>query len=130
MPKPGPEPARRRVLFVDDEAALVDLATHALARVGYEVVPAYSGLQALDTLQREADALDAIVLDLVLPDIGGGELIERMRSINASIPIVVSSGLDREQALRVAPGMTAFLHKPYAPSDLRATLDAVTADST
>lgn len=129
MPKPGPEPAHRRVLFVDDEVSLVDLATHALSRVGYEVVPAYSGLQALDTLQREADALDAIVLDLVLPDIGGGELIERMRSINASIPIVVSSGLDREQALRAAPGMTAFLHKPYSPSDLRATLDAVTADS-
>lgn len=123
MTESGPEAARRRVLFVDDEAPLVSLVTHALGRFGYEVVPAHSGAEALDALRREAGALDAIVLDLVLPDIAGAELLERLRAVDASIPIIIASGLDREQAARSAPGMTAFLHKPYSLADLRATLD-------
>lgn len=123
------EPAQKRILFVDDEASLVGLAAHALGRVGYAVVPAHNGLQAIDALEREAGALDAIVLDLVLPDMIGGELLGRLREIDPSIPIIVASGLDREQATRIAPAMTAFLHKPYALSDLRSTLDEVTAES-
>lgn len=106
----------------------MSLAAHALVRVGYEVVPAHSGRQAIEALEREAGTLAAIVLDLVLPDITGGELLDRLHAIDPSIPIIIASGLDREQAVRAAPGMSAFLHKPYALSDLRATLDAVAAD--
>jgi len=125
MPVPSQEPARRRVLFVDDEAPLVSLAAHALSRAGYDVIPAHNGRQALDALRRDAGSIDAIILDLVLPDISGAELLQRMRAVEASVPIIVASGLERAQAARLAAGMAAFLHKPYSLADLRATLDQV-----
>lgn len=116
------------MLFIDDEVPLVTLVTHALTRLGYEVIPAHDGKEAIDELQREGEALDAIVLDLVLPDTSPAELLERIRAVAPDVPIIVASGLDRSEAMRITGGAGLILGKPYTLSDLRDTLAAATGD--
>ncbi len=109
-----------RILVVEDEAdarqALVDM----LQRATFETVAAENGRAALEVLSRFRP--DAIVLDLAMPDMGGDELVEALRSDPQSraVPVVIMS----EWARSIAPPapVAAWLPKPFAPEELLSLL--------
>jgi two-component system KDP operon response regulator KdpE len=105
-----------RVLIVDDEHVLLRLLEVNLRAVGFDVRTAASGREALDAAAAEAP--DAVVLDLGLPDLGGEEVLVALRQIPgmAAVPVIVLSGSDPHAASGYASGMFAHLTKPVDPA--------------
>ncbi len=109
------EGRRLRVLFVDDEASLVALARYTLERSGWDVVAAHDGHEALAILERDHNTIDVIVLDPILPDVSGDQLLDRMQEIDDTVPVVVASRLEAGRVADILGRRTAqFVHKPYS----------------
>jgi CheY-like chemotaxis protein len=108
------------VLVVDDEEVVRNLARFALERSGYAVETASDGLSAVECFAARPDAFDAVLLDVTMPVMGGHEAMDRILSIRASVPVILSSGYSEEEALSAFSGASAahFLQKPYTPSVL------------
>jgi two-component system KDP operon response regulator KdpE len=112
-----------RVLVVDDEPQIIRFLRTSLTVNGYEVIDAASGEEALR--RAAADAPDAIVLDLGLPDIDGKEVIRLLRE-GSSVPIIVLSARSRE-AEKIAAldlGADDYVDKPFGIGELMARLRA------
>lgn len=112
--------ARRRVLVVDDDDSFLRLADHALSRGGFEVRTASTGYDA--GLLTESFRPDAIVLDLMLPDVSGSVVCSRLKARddlrNCRILGVTASGCENEIRAMSAAGIDAMLLKPFEPSVL------------
>lgn len=106
--------SQRTILFVDDERDIVTLVRTALERQGYDVLSATCGERALDLFSARHEELDCVILDIKLPDIGGGELMERMLAIDPCVPVIITSGYDRSRVKDVLDaGAAGFLAKPF-----------------
>jgi two-component system KDP operon response regulator KdpE len=108
------------VLVVDDEPVLLRLLEINLRAAGLDVRTASNGAEALRRASTETP--DAVVVDLGLPDMDGGEVIARLRDLEAlaATPVVVLSGLDADELAGrgYAADVHAFLTKPVEPADL------------
>ena len=108
------------ILVAEDDADLRGVLAASLTRSGHRVIPARDGAEALAAIER--DHVDLLVLDLVMPNIDGFEVLARLKKVRkgASIPVVVVSGSDRSttelQALRL--GANVYLTKPIAAAAL------------
>ncbi len=108
------------IVVAEDDADLRGVLTTALARNGHRVIPARDGAEALAAIER--DGVDLLVLDLVMPNIDGFEVLARLKEIKGgeSIPVVVVTGTDRSttelQALRL--GANVYLTKPVEAAAL------------
>lgn len=116
----SPSTGRGRVLVVDDEDAVLEVAAAFLERAGFEVISASGGGVALDLLRDPEVEVDAVVLDLVMPDLSSEEVLTELRELRPGLPVVLTSGYDREQAVRRLAGreVSDFLRKPYGPDEL------------
>ncbi len=105
----------RRVLVVDDDRDLCDLLSDFLAEEGYDVTRAYGGRDAIDSAR--ASAPDAVLLDLMLPDVSGVAVGQALResATTRDVPIVIISG-DRAALARSTLQLRAdsFLEKPFS----------------
>ncbi|MDA0243149.1 MAG: response regulator transcription factor [Chloroflexi bacterium] len=115
-----------RILIVDDEPAVVEVVGLYLRREGYEVATAANGREALHFIHTQRPTL--IVLDLMLPEVDGLEIIRRLREIEGEdIPVVVLSArrqeTDRIYGLEL--GADDYLTKPFSPAELVARVRAV-----
>ena len=113
-----------RVLVVDDEPYIREAAQGTLEDHGYHVVTAQNGREALEVFEREGDAIDAVLTDLMMPELDGVALIRALRERTSELPIVAVSGMtgERSQAALEA-GAQAFLPKPFTAVKLCAALD-------
>lgn len=120
--------AEATVLVVDDNEKMLQLYERTLALGGYTVVRALSAAEA--EVQMAATHPDIIVLDVMMRDSDGWELLQRLRSqpLTAATPVLVSSVLD-EPELAYALGAQAFLRKPVPAEELLTTLQALLAGS-
>jgi CheY-like chemotaxis protein len=123
-PAPPGEVAGRRVLVVDDEPRVRDVARRLLERLGCEVVTAEDGLEAQEVVDAEAGRLDAVLLDLVMPRCSGEEALAAIRRSHPGLPVLLTSGYsEQETAARlVGRGAASFLVKPYRLRDLERVL--------
>jgi CheY-like chemotaxis protein len=114
------EHATGRILVVDDDPAVLELASEFLTRAGFTVIATRGGREGIERLRDEGDSIDAVVLDLSMPDVGGEQAFLEMRQIRPGLPIVLASGFSEEFASERfgAPGTAGFLRKPYAPEAL------------
>jgi two-component system, cell cycle sensor histidine kinase and response regulator CckA len=103
------------ILIVDDESMLLSMAETILVEYGYKVATANTGQKALALLSREDVKIDLLVTDLVMPGMGGRELIERARQLQPRIKILCMSGciLSPEQQVGLS-----YLQKPFTSRDL------------
>ncbi|HQN17893.1 MAG TPA: PAS domain S-box protein [Syntrophobacteraceae bacterium] len=122
---PGPKEYQGIVLFADDEAQVRKMAEVMLARLGFEVILARHGLDALEIFRMRKDEVCLVILDLTMPGMNGWETLGALRALRPDIPIVLSSGYDEAKAMEGEHDELpqAFLHKPYSTADLRAALD-------
>ncbi|HEU4964914.1 MAG TPA: response regulator transcription factor [Bacilli bacterium] len=115
-----------RVLVVDDEAAIAKLVEYNLQQAGFEVETAASGTEALEKLSAGPKP-DLIVLDLMLPGIGGMELTQRLRKEGVSTPIIMLTAKEDEvdRILGLEMGADDYVTKPFSPRELVARVKAV-----
>jgi adenylate cyclase len=126
LPLPG---GRERMLFVDDEAALVHLWQAALEHLGYSVVVCTSSLKALDVFRAAPQSFDLVITDYTMPTMTGEVLAHELRRIRPDIPIILYTGLsDTMVAERArALGINAFVLKPVRVRDLNLAIRQVLA---
>lgn len=112
------------MLLVDDEPTLLRVLEINLRAAGFDVRTAASGAEALRSAAAEAP--DAVVLDLGLPDLGGWEVLVRLRDLDGleATPVVIMSGVDGDDAAGrgYAADVHTFLTKPVEPADVVETV--------
>jgi PAS domain S-box-containing protein len=114
-----------RVLVVDDDAGVVELASEVLERAGHRVAVASGGCAALDRLRADPNGIDVVVLDLAMPDLGGEQVFLALRELRPDLPVILVTGYDSAHAAKrfAARGLDGFLRKPWEPEDLVAAVD-------
>ena len=125
-------PTRRHLLVVDDEPHIGLLLRPHLERHGYVVSLARTLAEARRALQADAPPLDALLLDLHLPDGSGLDLLRELRAAAATraFPVIVLTAEGEERILEEAEGLGAgLLTKPFSPSKLTARIAALLGDA-
>jgi two-component system cell cycle sensor histidine kinase/response regulator CckA len=111
-----------RVLLVEDEDAVRNFAARALARQGYEVLEAATGLEALEVMARERGRVDIVVSDVVMPEMDGPTLLKELRKTNPNLKMIFVSGYP-DDAFRKSLDENeeyTFLPKPFTLPQLAA----------
>ena len=108
------------ILLVDDEEMIVDVSTKLLEKMGYAVLVAHNGSEALSVYQGSQNEVALVILDLIMPDMGGGEVFDRLRKINPQVKVLLSSGYSRDgQANEILQrGCDGFIQKPFSLKSL------------
>jgi signal transduction histidine kinase/ActR/RegA family two-component response regulator len=115
-----PAAGKRRILVVDDEEAIRDMMRDILGTAGYEVVVAHDGVDALEVYSREWGRISLVLLDMVMPRMGGVETFRRLLGLDRGVRVLLCSGYaENEQAQRaIREGALGFLPKPFTMSEL------------
>jgi PAS domain S-box-containing protein len=118
------------VLLVDDEDLIIDVGERILKRMGYTVLVARSGREAIEIYSEKKSEIEMVILDMIMPDISGGEVYDRLREINQDIKVLLSSGYSlRGQARDIlARGCKGFIQKPFNMRELSHKLREVLED--
>jgi PAS domain S-box-containing protein len=103
------------ILIVDDEPQIVTLTREVLERVGYTVLAAADGQEAIEIFRARMGEIDLVLLDRTLPRLPGERVLQEVLAVRPDVKVVVSSG-DASVDLTDFPGALRILHKPYAPS--------------
>jgi len=123
----GAAPASRTgcVLVVDDEETVRNVARRILVANGFSVRLAAGGVEAMHLLRDDPGGVDAVLLDLTMPDMSGTVTMQELLRIRPNLRVVLTSGYTQEEALPAADaaaGASGFIQKPYRPADLVATI--------
>jgi two-component system, cell cycle sensor histidine kinase and response regulator CckA len=121
----APEPSQPirgagTLLLVDDEENVLNVALLMLEKLGYRVLAAKSGKEAIELFSCSKDSIDLAILDMVMPDMGGGMLYEKLKEIDPDIKVLLSSGYSIDgQAMEIMKkGCNGFIQKPFSLADL------------
>jgi PAS domain S-box-containing protein len=108
------------VLLVDDEEVILEVGRELLEALGYRVLLAQDGKEAVKVYGKNQDKIDIVVLDVVMPGMGGGEAYDRMKDINPDIKVLLSSGfsIDGEASKILERGCNGFIQKPFTMKEL------------
>ncbi len=111
-------------LLVDDEASVRLVGSEMLQHLGFSVIEASRGEEALAIAKEKLGSLDCVLLDLTMPGIGGAQTFKKLRELSPKIPIVICSGYSEQHALESFQGceLAGFLHKPFRLQALRERL--------
>ena len=112
------------VLLVDDEEGIRIIGSALLKAMGYSVVTATNGREALEICREQGSKIDLVLLDLLMPEMGGIETYRLLREITPVLPVVICSGCDIGDIQEEIDGdqYAALIQKPYNPVQLRDTL--------
>ena len=116
----------KKVLVLEDESSIRGFIVINLRRVGYEVVEAETGEEALEKLQQNSDVRVAL-LDIMLPGIDGFEVCRRIRAGNSRIGIIMLTARSQEmdKVTGLMTGADDYVTKPFSPAELTARVDAL-----
>lgn len=103
------------ILLVDDDQDVLKTTGQVLTSLGYHVIRAENGLEAMSLFADAADTIQLIFTDVVMPKMGGLELAELSRTINPMVPLIFATGYDRKQAIGERPELkgSLLLYKPF-----------------
>jgi len=116
-----------RILFVDDEQPIVDIAKQMLEHLGYGVVTRTSSVEALELFRRNPEAFALVITDMTMPNMTGEEFANEIMFIRPDIPIILCTGFSRsitEEKAKVM-GIQAFIMKPILRQELAETIRRV-----
>jgi len=116
----SPQEGSGTVLLVDDESLVLNVAAVMLRKVGYNVVTAESGEEAVERFRERYGHIDLAVIDMAMPGMDGRECFAALRRIDPSVKAILSTGYGRDGRAQKAmdDGMLAFVQKPYRLAEL------------
>jgi two-component system cell cycle sensor histidine kinase/response regulator CckA len=103
------------ILLVDDEKMVLEVSKELLKSMGYRVYAVESGQEAIALFKGKRNEIDLVILDMIMPEISGGETFDRLREINPGIKVLLSSGysLNGEAQTIMDRGCKGFIQKPF-----------------
>jgi two-component system cell cycle sensor histidine kinase/response regulator CckA len=127
-PLPGDDGATH-VLVVDDEPGVGQMVAEMLEIIGCRATVCLDGKEAVETYRRSGGEIDAVLLDLVMPNLDGEAVFRALKKIDPQVRVLVSSGysVDGGAQKLLAEGASGFIQKPYKIADLRASLAKILA---
>jgi len=109
-----------RILFIDDEPAIMKMGKQILESLGYDVVARISSMEALALFKAKKERFDLVITDMTMPHITGEKLAEELMQIRLDIPVILCTGfssrIDEQKAL--SKGIRAFIFKPFIKREL------------
>jgi PAS domain S-box-containing protein len=127
----APAAGSRTILLVEDEELVLDIGRQMLERLGHRVVAARSGAEALAIYERDPGSIDMIILDMIMPGMGGGAVFDRLKAIRPDVAVLLSSGysLNGQAADIMRRGCRGFIQKPFTIGQLDQKIREVAAGS-
>jgi CheY-like chemotaxis protein len=115
------------LLVVDDEELVLDVAVNMLERLGYTILKARNGTEAVDIFEAHKDEIKMVVLDIIMPDMGGGEVYDKITAINPDVKVLLSSGysVDGQAIELLERGCDGFMQKPFTMEELSGKIEQV-----
>jgi CheY-like chemotaxis protein len=122
--RPVPRGGSETILLVDDEALIRDLGGRILIRAGYRLLTAVNGKEALEVYRAGRQDISLVILDLIMPEMGGKQCLEEILKIDPQARVLIASGycLGREGLIA---GAKSFVSKPYDIRELLTTVREV-----
>ncbi len=108
------------ILLVDDEEIIIYAGEQMLRKLGYNVIAAGSGKEAIEIFRKDHMNIDLVLLDMIMPGMGGGEAYDRIKEIDGTIKVLLSSGysLDGQAKEIMDKGCDGFIQKPFTLKNL------------
>ena len=108
------------ILLVDDEEMIIDVGVQLLEKFGYTVLEARGGKEAIQIYQKNKDHIDMIILDMIMPDMGGSEVYDTIKKIDPEVKVLLSSGysVDGQATEILKKGCNGFIQKPFTIKSL------------
>jgi DNA-binding response OmpR family regulator len=108
------------VLLADDEDLVRELGQRILQKNGYVVLTATNGVEALDVFSREKERIALVILDLIMPSLGGKDCLRELLKIDPSVRVLISSGLTGDASSKecMEIGAKGFVPKPFRSQEL------------
>jgi CheY-like chemotaxis protein len=118
---------RETILLIDDEVDILDTTSRMLSRHGYTVWVAPNGQEALKIFREKHRFIDLVILDMIMPGIGGRELYPQLRQIDPDVKVMLSSGYDLNEPIQemLSLGCSGFIQKPYSLAQLTAEIGKI-----
>jgi two-component system cell cycle sensor histidine kinase/response regulator CckA len=115
------------ILLVEDEPAVRQIARISLETQGYKVLEVSRGLEAIDLIHEKTEQIDLLLTDVVMPEMGGKELVELIRPYHPKLKVLFMSGYTDDAIVRhgIIEGTDAFIQKPFSPLGLAKKVRAV-----
>ena len=123
-----PAPSAKTVLWVDDEKTGLEIGTQILEHLGYQVIEASNGMEAVAQYQKAHDRINVVILDMVMPEMSGVETFERIKASFPEAKVLMASGyrLDAEARRMLEHGADGFVKKPFVIEELHQAIEKVT----
>jgi len=111
---------KETILLIDDEEMIVDVGTQMLEGLGYKVLTATGGQPGINIFQRNKEIVDLVILDLIMPDLGGKETFEALKRLKPSVKALLSSGYSEDGLAKeiMEAGCKGFIQKPFTMVEL------------
>ena len=118
------------VLLIEDEEQVRKMARTMLTHLGYRVIEAKDGVEAVEIFQQHQDEIRCVLSDLTMPRMNGWDTLAALRKLSPDIPVILSSGYDEAQVMadEHPERPNAFLGKPYRLQELKDTIRHTLAD--
>jgi PAS domain S-box-containing protein len=115
------------ILIADDEELVLDVGIKLIEIVGYNALEAKNGREAVAVYQKYCDTIDLVILDMIMPDMSGGEAYDEIKKINPTVKALLSSGysLDGRAKEILDRGCDGFIQKPYTLEELSAKINEI-----
>lgn len=112
--------SKKTILVVDDEPANMEVTKEIIEILNYNVKTARDGSQAIAIYQEHREEIDLVILDMIMPGMGGGETFDRLKQINPGVRVLLSSGYSLEGQAKdiLNRGCLGFIQKPYKIEEL------------
>jgi len=115
------------ILLVDDEKGVIEVCSEMLESLGYDVKTAFSGNEALKIVHSAGKKIDLVILDMVMPEMGGKEAFENIRRIQPDVRVLVTSGHNKEKEIKqmMKNGCRDFIYKPFDVAMLSEKINSI-----
>ena len=115
------------VLLVDDEEIMLKVGSELLETMGYKVLVARHGKQAIEVYKKHSADIDLVLLDMVMPNISGGKTYDHMKEVNPNVKVLLTSGsgIDGQATEILHRGCNGFIQKPFTMKELSTKIKEV-----
>ncbi len=117
----------RTILLVDDQTPVLEVGANMLEALGYTVLTASGGKEALSVYGQDREKIELVVLDMIMPAMSGGETYAALKEINPEVKVILSSGYSMNgDAVKILDqGCNGFIQKPFTISELSSKIREV-----
>jgi PAS domain S-box-containing protein len=130
-PPSAPAPPHRSgtILIADDQDYVLEVAQAFLERAGHRVLTASGGRAAIEIFRARSREIDAVLLDLAMPDASGEEVLVEIQRIRSDVPVIIATGYSAQAAAQrlASHGVVGFVHKPFQPEEILEQVDRALA---